>query len=148
MKQTIIIFFFCTNVLISFAQKSDTLFRISWNKQQLLQKTTLHATDTPVVAIKNIWLAKKTPLLVFFKQGEKRNGWKRTFQFTDIVNNVVFQRQFDVTEGNFNFTTSDIKAFLQKHRRMLLYTFQQPGEDNRLSGIRTERYLLCKLILE
>lgn len=147
MKHGILLLSLIATSFACFAQKNDTQFRISWNKQLLLQKNSLAIKDTPVVKIKNIWLGKNTPLPVYFKQGEKRTGWKRTFQFTDILNNVVFQRVFDSTEGNFNFTTSDIKPFLQKHRRMLLYTFQQP-ENSMLNGIRTERYLLCKLILE
>jgi hypothetical protein len=146
MKQLFFILGICLAAQIARSQTGDTL-RIYWNKQLLLDRNST-GKDSPVITIKKIWLQKKTVLEISFKMAGRANNWRRTFQFTDTVNNIFIQKEFGYTRGNYIFSSGSIKPLLQKNKKLLLYTFQQPPAHVSLTTTRIERYLLCKLILE
>ncbi len=132
--------------LVSYAQPKDN-FSIRLHKKVLLEQAGPVNSNGPQVLIKKSLLKKKGLVTIQYKQAQKNQGWERIFQFTDADNTIQLQKGFAFAEGTYGFNTLEILSLLEKNKKILIYTYQQPT-DNLLSGLRIERYLLCELVLQ
>lgn len=131
----------------AFAQQPDAL-KFYYKKELLLQLKTIGNNPAPVLTIKEQWLKEGTGLQLVYKCGSKHPGWQRTFQWAVNENELVAEKTFGNDEGTYTLLFKDYKEALIKHRKLLLYTIQQPPQKGGPSGIRLQRFWVCQLILE
>lgn len=131
----------------AFTQQPDAL-KFYYKKELLLQLKAIGNNHSPVLIIKEQWLKEGTGLQLVYKCGSKHPGWERNFQWAVNENELVAEKSFSTDEGTYTLLFKDYKEALIKHRKLLLYTIQQPPQKGGPSGIRLQRFLVCQLILE
>jgi hypothetical protein len=144
-KELLLIFFFIMSIA-AYSQPKDR-FSLLLNKKVLLEQASPVNNNGPQVLVKKSLLKKKGLVTIQYKQAQKNQGWERVFQFTDADNTIQLQKGFAFAEGTYGFNTLELLPLMEKNKKLLVYTYQQPT-DNLLSGIRIERYLLCELVLQ
>ncbi len=132
--------------MVAYSQPKDD-FSIHLHRKVLLAQASPVNNNGPKVLVKKSLLKKKGLITIQYKQAQKNQGWERIFQFTDSDNTIQLQKGFAFSEGTYGFNTLELLPLLEKNKKLLVYTYQQPT-DNLLSGIRIERYLLCELVLQ
>jgi hypothetical protein len=146
MKSIFLIASFLFMDFFATAQPKDS-FSILLHKKVLLKQTNAVSNNGPQVMAKRNLLKKKGLLTIQYKPAQKNPGWERIFQLTDTDNTIQLQKGFAFAEGTYGFNTLELLPLLEKNKKLLIYTYQQPT-DPLLAGIRVERLLLCELVLE
>jgi hypothetical protein len=146
MKKELLLLIICIMSIVAYSQPRDN-FSIRLNKKVLLEQASPVRDKGPQVLVKKSLLKKKGLITIQYKQAQKNQGWERIFQFTDADNTIQLQKGFAFAEGTYGFSTLELLPLMEKNKKLLVYTYQQPT-DNLLSGIRIERYLLCELVLQ
>ncbi len=144
MKQSVLVITACIVMLFARSQTGDSL-RVYWNGHLVLNQVNT-GKDTPVIHI-NKGEERNAALSLSLKQSHPQKMWKRIFQLTDTVNNIILQKEFAYSTGSYTLQDAAIQKFLLKHHHLLVYSFVKPPAGTG-SNIRIARFLLCKLTLQ